>query len=662
MRRATRIARRTLPEILGLVCLVAIGYGQTLRFDLVRDDHPLFITNPVLRRLPSLEEVFASPTSAFLPHMAGAERMYRPLLALTVVADRAIWGVHAGGFHLTSLLAHLAVTLLLWRMAGRITRSRAAAFASAAIFAVHPSAVEAVAFLSARMDLFVALGAATTFVLLRGCLGRWGAWRFLGALLAFTFALLSKETALVIPPLVTWAAWVYPAWFAETDASPPRSALVVRVIPFWALLGLYVVLRNAVIGGFSPQAIRLVEMPAQMLRALVATAYYGEMTLVPWPAGKFISLGLIRPPTGPGDPRVLVGLVLVTLLGAGLLWLGRHHPPEAFALGWYVAALAPASNILPIYGDGAVYVAERSLYPALVGWCLFLGIAGQRLCLGAKGALATSRALPRIVGGAVLGTFAVVTVLKVAAWRDDVTLWTAAAMSHPGNATIRGAVISALAAAGDLERAQAAAEEAAAEFPEDPDIASAGAWVSELRGDLGRASAQYERSIRLGARDQEVFREAAMTAAGLREWDKAGHWFAQAADRFPDKAWPLVGLGWYQQRAGRADLARTYFEGAERREPSSGRRLWILGQLFAAEGRLEEAARAYRAALALDPAFVPASRELALLSERHGRIPEAIEYWRGIAAILPGINRTEAVEHLRRLEASAPGPAAGRPR
>jgi len=152
-----------------------------------------------------------------------------------------------------------------------------------------------------------------------------------------------------------------------------------------------------------------------------------------------------------------------------------------------------------------------------------------------------------------------------------------------------------------------------------------------------------------------------MTAARMKEWNRAGRWFAEAAGRFPDEAWPHVGLGWYHQRAGRTDLARTHFEAAERREPHSGRRLWILGQLLAAEGRLAEAARAYQAALALDPTFVPASRDLALLSERSGRIPEAIEYWRRIAAILPGISRAEAVEHLRRLQASASGPATGRP-
>jgi tetratricopeptide (TPR) repeat protein len=240
-----------------------------------------------------------------------------------------------------------------------------------------------------------------------------------------------------------------------------------------------------------------------------------------------------------------------------------------------------------------------------------------------------------------------------------VTLWTAAFVSHPGHATIRAIFVTALAAAGDLEGAQAAAQKAAADFPADPDVLSASGWVSELRGDLARALNQYERSIALGAREQDVFREAAMIAARLKEWDRAGHWFAAAADRFPGEAWPHVGLGWYHQRGGRAELARTHFEEAERREPYAGRRPWTLGQLLAAEGRLGEAAGAYRAALALDPAFVPAYRELALLAEREGRTSEAIEHWGRIAAILPGVNRTEAAEHLRRLEAEPAGRSSG---
>jgi len=188
-------------------------------------------------------------------------------------------------------------------------------------------------------------------------------------------------------------------------------------------------------------------------------------------------------------------------------------------------------------------------------------------------------------------------------------------------------------------------------------VAFVSGWISELRGGLDEALRQYERSIALGSREQDVFRQAAMTAARLKEWERAGHWFAQAADRFPDAGWPQVGLGWYQQRAGRNELAAVHFERAERREPSSARRPWILGQLLAAEGRFEEAGRAYRAALALDPTFVPAHRELALLSERDGHISQAIEHWRRMAVILPGAHRIEALEHLRRLEAAGAGGA-----
>lgn len=73
---------------------------------------------------------------------------------------------------------------------------------------------------------------------------------------------------------------------------------------------------------------------------------------------------------------------------------------------------------------------------------------------------------------------------------------------------------------------------------------------------------------------------------------------------------------------------------------------------MAAEGRVEEAGDAYRAALAIDPSFVLAHRGLAASAEQKGRIAEAIEHWRHIAQTLPERQREEALAHLRRLESA----------
>jgi cytochrome c-type biogenesis protein CcmH/NrfG len=639
-----------------LVCLVAAAYGQTLAFDLVWDDPVLFVDHPTVRGHVRWWEFFTSPTSIFLGDMPGAHRMYRPFLGISGAADRGLWGERAGLYHLSSVLAHLAVVLLLRRIARGFTGSLGAAFVAAALLAVHPAAVEAVAFISARMDLFAALGMAGVVLLLGNCLGPGGALRVVGALLSFTFALLSKETAIVIPAVVTWAAYAYPAWFAGPNTSPRAAALVARLAPFWGLLALYAAVRSRIVGGLAPVPLAWSDLPAQVPRALAVIATYGQMILLPSPATGVIEVPLA---TGFWDARLLLGLAALALLPLALLWLRRRLPPAACALGWCVAALVPASNLVPIYSKGGVQVAERTLYPALVGWCLFLAVVAHAVSFAARSRWRLSPVVAKTLGGTVVALFVLVSTLKVGAWRDNVTLWTSAVEWSPGSVEARTKLASALARSGDGEGARAVLSEAAARFPADPRVAYMAGLTAELRGEDAEALRQYERAITLGAGVRPAYQQAAFLAARLQEWERAGHWFAAAASHFPQAAWPHVGLGWYWQRQGRADAARQSFARAERLEPRSAERSWLLAILLSAEGRSWEARQAAEAALALDPSFVPARRALALTAEQAGRTEEAIRHWQQIAALLPVGHRAEAEEHLRRLEKDRPPEAAG---
>ncbi len=646
--RPDRIDWRTWLGLLGLTFLVAVAYGQTLRFDLVWDDHVLVVGNLLRRGSLAWLDAFTGPTSPLPGQMPGADRMYRPFLALSVAADRMVWGSRPGAYHLSSVLAHLGVVLLLWRLAWRLTGSRGAAFVAGALLAVHPSAVEAVAFLSARMDLFVGLGMVSTLLLVRNCLRVGGGWRLAGALACFAFALGSKETAIAIPAMVTWGAWIYPEWVTGPGRAPRPVALVTRVAPFWVVLGLYGGLRRAVVGSLTSVSLPLSEVPQQVLGALVAISTDARMILLPRPVSGHIR---VEPPAGPADPRVLLGLAVVALVAASLLWLRRRHPTAALALGCIAAALVPVSNVLPIYWKEEIYASERSLYPALVGWCLLLAIGVHAIVLASKD-FRHRQSLAGALGVAVGGTFLLVTVVKAGAWRDDVTLWTAASATDPGSAFALSNLGMALANSGDLERAQVVARQATALSPADPHITYLQGWIAELHGKHLEALYHYERAIALGARDAAPFRQAATMAARSHEWDRAGRWLTASAERFPANAWPHVGLGWYQERQGRVDLARAHFARAAASQPNAPDQHWFLAQLLAAEGRVAEAVQACEAALALDPGFVPARRALALLAEREGRIIEAIDQWKRIQA-QPGSHRGEAGVHLQRLETMA---------
>jgi hypothetical protein len=67
---------------------------------------------------------------------------FQPLAWLSLSLDRALWGLNAGGFHLTSLILHAASAVLLFYflrgLLGGGAASSAPAAAAAALFAWHP--------------------------------------------------------------------------------------------------------------------------------------------------------------------------------------------------------------------------------------------------------------------------------------------------------------------------------------------------------------------------------------------------------------------------------------------------------------------------------------------------------------------------------------------
>jgi tetratricopeptide (TPR) repeat protein len=422
-------------------------------------------------------------------------------------------------------------------------------------------------------------------------------------------------------------------------------------------LGAYFVLRWHIIGGLAPIPIGLSHLPTQGVRALAALGRYAKMTVVPQPVAADVRL---PPPAGPTDPYVLLGLAVVLLVVGGVAWLRRPQPALAMLLGWFALELVPASNVVPIYPGFEVYVVERALYPALVGWCLFL-------CVGAHAGRAAFPRLPersRVlwlgVGGAAAATLLVVTVVKVAAWRDDVTLWRATLASNPASPDAHIALAAALAEQGRLDEAAEAILEAARRFPADPWGTYVRGWIAELQGKDREALRHYARSVALGKDDELVFSRSATLAARLHEWDLAGHFFASAAERFPRAAWPQVGLGWYEGRRGHPDVSRAHLERAVRLEPTAPSRPLFLGRLLAAEGRFAEAEQAFREALRLDPAFLPARQSLATLAEQEGHLAEAIQRWRQVEALLPaGRYRARIAARLQRLEAKIPPAPAG---
>src|SRR5262249_42113084 len=138
-----------------VACLALVVYANTLDNPFVYDDYDTVLNNASLADPSNIRFILVySP--------------FRPVVNASYAMDRAIWGYRPFGFHVTNVLLHAIVSVLLYvlllrALADARERSRAgapggsvdmwAALTGAALFAVHPLMTEGTGYVSGRSEL-----------------------------------------------------------------------------------------------------------------------------------------------------------------------------------------------------------------------------------------------------------------------------------------------------------------------------------------------------------------------------------------------------------------------------------------------------------------------------------------------------------------------------
>ena len=124
---------------------------------------------------------------------------YRPLLALSFVIDATAGRGGPFAFHLTNVLLHGLVSATLFAFFTKLDLTRRSAFLLSALFAVHPVHVHAVAWIPGRNDVILALFALGATITFLDYLASRSAAALALHVCFFALALLTKESATVLP-------------------------------------------------------------------------------------------------------------------------------------------------------------------------------------------------------------------------------------------------------------------------------------------------------------------------------------------------------------------------------------------------------------------------------------------------------------------------------
>ena len=136
----------------GLVCLLLAAlvwtvFGQTIHFDFINYDDPTCIyNNYAVTQGLSWHSIFWLFTHSNVS-------TWFPLSDISHQLDWQLYGMNAGGHHLTNVLLHTATTILLFFALRELTGTFWRAAFVAAAFGIHPLRVESVAWVIERKDV-----------------------------------------------------------------------------------------------------------------------------------------------------------------------------------------------------------------------------------------------------------------------------------------------------------------------------------------------------------------------------------------------------------------------------------------------------------------------------------------------------------------------------
>jgi tetratricopeptide (TPR) repeat protein len=387
------------------VCLVLaittfIVYTPLLRSDFISfDDGDYVYENNHITAGPTPQNIIWAFTNTHANN-------YHPLTSISLMLDSVIFGSKPAGFHLTNLLFHIANTILLFLVLGRLTgRLWPSAFV-AALFALHPLHVESVAWISERKDVLSTFFFMLTLLAYIRYVEKPSSGRFLLALLFFALGLLSKSMLVTLPFILL----ILDYWPLNRLNS---KIVIFEKIPFILLSVVFSVITFQIqwqIGLAKP--FQTYPLGWRIENALVSYVIYIWKLFAP------TNLAIFYPhPQGniPLWQIIAAVLVLVFITSLAVLQLKRRSYIAAGWL-WFLLTLVPVIGIIQV---GLQAYADRYTYIPYIG--LFIIIAWGIADLSSR--LPYRKVVIAFAAAVILLTLGVQSRLQASYWRDSIALY-----------------------------------------------------------------------------------------------------------------------------------------------------------------------------------------------------------------------------------------------
>jgi cytochrome c-type biogenesis protein CcmH/NrfG len=552
----------------------------------------------------------------------------RPIAFMWIPVSYTTWGIlaliakeqAAGGwalnpfpFHCFNLLLHVLSAIVVYRILMLLVKRPWPAAAGAALWALHPVQVEAVAWATGLRDVLcglLVLVAIWQYLLALSTPGL--TWRrtahFSLATLAYVLAMLAKPSAVVTPLIVAVLE-------AAMLASPQlvkghwRFGRAIARIGLWLLLAVPI----ALIARHAQPTYRLSETVPFLHRPMVAldaiAFYVGKII---WPMNLCIDYG--RSPAKIFDSHQVYWTWLIpTAIALSLLTWARRRPMIVAGAAIFVLSLLPVLGFVGFDFQSYSTVADRFVYVSMLGVALLAAAILATPAVARRG---------RIVASAVLVTLGVLafdSCRQTWVWRNTDTLFNHSVAINPLGPAVNDCLAHEALDAGDGPRAQMHAAASILGNPRRSQGYVLLAAAFRLEGLKEEALESATTAYQMEPNDPDVLIGLAVVLGDDGRDAEATELFQKSIQMDPTSPWAHFDFGVHLFNIGKKTEALAELKKAAELAPTAAIVQAQLGDVLADMGRAGEARSAYDEALRLQPGFGPAIHGLLALRNNAGR-------------------------------------------
>ena len=425
------ISMTPIRTIASLLLLAMLLYANTFKHDYALDDSIVIKENMFTKQgVSGLSGIFTKDTFYGFFKKEGKDNLvvggrYRPMSLAFFAVGWSIWGNNPTLFHISNVFFYGLCCFLIFLLLSRLKLSKDIMngwfpYLVAIIFLVHPIHTEVVANIKGLDEIFSLSGSLLACYLILKAINQNSIKYHFAAMLAFFFALMSKENA------ITFIA-VIPLTLVLLNKNKLSQALK-HSWSLWIAVIVFLTIRTSILGinfGDVPQ--ELMNNPFLKIEGnmFVPFTFSEKMANIFFCLGQYLKLFMVPYPLTHdyypffvdlksfGDLFVIFSVITHLALCVFAVKNFKKQPIFTYSIAFYLITLSVVSNIIFPVGTN---MAERFLFMPSVGISILIVYTIHKILSNKNAKIITSYIL--------IAIFSVITFGRNPVWKNDFTLFT----------------------------------------------------------------------------------------------------------------------------------------------------------------------------------------------------------------------------------------------